>query len=430
MELTRKTDPRTFDAFATKQNSIHYSKLSFWGEFETTNGYDAEYWSFKEEQDVVATLVLLKKKTIFGTFWYIPNGPAMDVFDQDLTDKVLTLVKDEALKDGAMFVRIDSNIPRRQHDNKGDVVEGGFNHEFVTGFYEKAGFKHTGYNYGYSGYLFSRFTYVLDLEKEFDQLLEQIAMNVRNLYKKNLRRGVSVQDAGRDDLHYLVKYGKELSDKLEFKPKSLSYFQRLYDLAKEHAVYRLCVADLSVAKENLQSERTALYASIAKVEANPRKSGFVKEVRRQIEDLDKEEKDLEVLIQKNGNKIVLGAAFYLLAGDRSYNIYTYTNKDFPSFHATISFHVETIKAFREKGIRHYDFVGVSGSLDPKDPYFGLQDFKRKFGGDFVENLGEFYFKPKPKQAYLYDRTMVYRRKVERKSYSIFVKLKRKLRAEK
>ena len=28
-------------------------------------------------------------------------------------------------------------------------------------------------------------------------------------------------------------------------------------------------------------------------------------------------------------------------------------------------------------------------MDPKDPYYGLNDFKKSFGGDFLEFLGEF-----------------------------------------
>jgi len=425
MELICTRDQTSFDLFAESQALIHYSKLWFWGEFESEHNYKTEYWRFVELGKTVATAVMLKRRTVFGMTWYIPNGPSLDYTDEELLKQVLEVVHREADQAGVLYVRIDTNIPRRPHNQKGDVIDG-FNNEFITARFESSGFRHTGYQYGYSGYLFSRFTYVLDLSPDFKELVDQIAPNVRNLYRKNLRRGVEVRDGNRDELKYLVDYGRELADKLQFKPKPLSFFEHLFELAKEHAVYRVVSADLNLAMRTIESEKQTLLESIKNVESNPKKAGFVKEVKRQIDDLEKEAVDLNELIQAKGSSIVLGSALYLLAGDRSYNVYTYTNKDFPSFHATISLHMETIKKLKERGIRYYDFVGISGSLDPQDQYYGLYDFKRKFGGEFIENLGEFYYKPKPKLALIEHKFKVYQGIIQRRVYHGLLHLKAKL----
>jgi peptidoglycan pentaglycine glycine transferase (the first glycine) len=424
MELLRTKDKTSFDQFAENQTSTHYSKLSFWGEFESAHYADMEYWLFVEDGKTVATAILLTKRTLLGMTWYIPNGPSLDYFDETTLNQVLELIKREAIRAHILYIRIDTNLPRRPHNQKGDVVEG-FNNEFITERFEKVGFKHTGYHYGYSGYLFSRFTYVLDLSPDFKELIKQTAPNVRNLYHKNLRRGVKVREGNRDELKYLAEYGQELADKLEFKAKPLGFFERLFDLAQEHALYRVATADLELAIQTVAQEKKTLVESIKNAEGNPKKTGFILEVKRQIDDLTKEETDLSVLIKSKGNTIVLGSSLYLLAGERTYNVYTYTNKDFPSFHATISLHMETIKELKERGIRYYDFVGISGSLDPNDQYYGLYDFKRKFGGEFVENLGEFYFKPRPRFAYLQLRSYVYRRILQRRFYSGILYLKAK-----
>lgn len=42
----------------------------------------------------------------------------------------------------------------------------------------------------------------------------------------------------------------------------------------------------------------------------------------------------------------------------------------------------------EKNCRIYDFRGVSGDLNPDSPLYGLYKFKRGFGGDFTEFIGE------------------------------------------
>ena len=42
-----------------------------------------------------------------------------------------------------------------------------------------------------------------------------------------------------------------------------------------------------------------------------------------------------------------------------------------------------------EGCRIYDFRGVSGNLDPSDPHYGLYRFKKGFGAELVEYIGEF-----------------------------------------
>ena len=43
----------------------------------------------------------------------------------------------------------------------------------------------------------------------------------------------------------------------------------------------------------------------------------------------------------------------------------------------------------------YDFRGVSGDISPENPLYGLYRFKKGFGGEFTEFLGEFDLVLKP-----------------------------------
>ncbi|RJQ11600.1 MAG: peptidoglycan bridge formation glycyltransferase FemA/FemB family protein [Bacillota bacterium] len=48
-----------------------------------------------------------------------------------------------------------------------------------------------------------------------------------------------------------------------------------------------------------------------------------------------------------------------------------------------------IRWAKEQGCTLYDFRGVSGHLDPSDPLYGLYRFKKGFGAEFTEFIGEF-----------------------------------------
>ena len=56
---------------------------------------------------------------------------------------------------------------------------------------------------------------------------------------------------------------------------------------------------------------------------------------------------------------------------------------------------EMIKWGLNSGCEIYDFRGVSGFKDPKDPQYGIYKFKKGFNGDFVEFVNELYIEFNP-----------------------------------
>jgi peptidoglycan pentaglycine glycine transferase (the first glycine) len=56
---------------------------------------------------------------------------------------------------------------------------------------------------------------------------------------------------------------------------------------------------------------------------------------------------------------------------------------------------EMIRWAIESGCKIYDFRGVSGDISPENPLYGLYRFKKGFGGEFTEFLGEFDLVLKP-----------------------------------
>ena len=56
---------------------------------------------------------------------------------------------------------------------------------------------------------------------------------------------------------------------------------------------------------------------------------------------------------------------------------------------------EMIKKAIETKKEIYDFRGVSGVLDKSHPQYGLYRFKKGFGAEFTEFIGEVYFNFKP-----------------------------------
>ena len=100
-------------------------------------------------------------------------------------------------------------------------------------------------------------------------------------------------------------------------------------------------------------------------------------------------------------------AWVLYAGN--HNVLTETYVNYYTYE-------EHIKYCKEKGIKIYDQFGTIGDLSKDNPRFGLHEFKRKFGGDYIEFLGEFdYITNKPMYFFFTKLVPIYRKMVRRKS---------------
>ena len=50
---------------------------------------------------------------------------------------------------------------------------------------------------------------------------------------------------------------------------------------------------------------------------------------------------------------------------------------------------EIIKKSISRGCNVYNFYGITGDLRPENPQYGVYEFKKGFGGNVIEYLGDF-----------------------------------------
>ena len=48
-----------------------------------------------------------------------------------------------------------------------------------------------------------------------------------------------------------------------------------------------------------------------------------------------------------------------------------------------------IKDAYKEGFKYCNFYGITGDFDPKNKYYGVYEFKKGFGGNVIEYIGEF-----------------------------------------
>ncbi len=419
MEFITNLNRQEFDSFCLNSKLNHYTKTSLFGAFKEKEGFKYHLVGVKDNDKLIATALLQIKSIPYlaSNFAYVSYGYNLDFsnlalfsfFNQNLVNYAKSL--------NACFLRIDPNIPRIEHTKDGKIKEDGFNHEFVTDLLKKDGFIHLGYNYGYSGNWLSRYTYELNLEED----LSKIQKNIKrfSIYtKKNQMRDLSVVETGKEGLEVLYQGELALASSLKFKPKPLTYFNDLYDAFYPHVRVFVAQSNLSVAYQNLVNEIDQLQK-----QAETAKESKQKEINASIESLIKEKNEMEKEGFPNKGLTPLGAKLIIQLNKHVFNVNMYTFKILPNFRVAFALHSKAIEECKKADAYYYNFEGISGSLDPKDQYYGMFDFKRSFGGDFIEYLGEFDYPISPLKYKSYRKIDPFKRRVQRKLYTMFGKEK-------
>jgi len=91
------------------------------------------------------------------------------------------------------------------------------------------------------------------------------------------------------------------------------------------------------------------------------------------------------LIAKYNNKIIAGALF-LIWNNKSVYFQSCSDREYSIKQAPSLIQWESIKRFKQEGVKEYDLGGVTINLDKNDSRFFVYEFKRKFNGE----LKEFY----------------------------------------
>ena len=114
-----------------------------------------------------------------------------------------------------------------------------------------------------------------------------------------------------------------------------------------------------------------------------------KEDEKNIERVEKKKDEIVSLQKEYGDVITLGGILFLIHGDEVLSLVGGSYEKFMEFQSAYTVHWAGCKYAIENNYKRYNFYGITGDFDEKNPLYGLYLFKRGFGGKVVELIGEF-----------------------------------------
>lgn len=111
-------------------------------------------------------------------------------------------------------------------------------------------------------------------------------------------------------------------------------------------------------------------------------------------------KSMELLMAYYEDKPIAGI-IPIMYGNKTWYLYGASSNQYRNLMPNYLLQWEAIQEAIEKGHDMYDFRGVSGVVDESHPQYGLYRFKKGFGAEFTEFIGEIYipFKPLTYKSY-------------------------------
>lgn len=402
MELVTLTK-KEFKIFADKHPQITFHQTEQWANLKATNGWKAYYLGLKENKKIVAGALLLSKNIpiIKKKMFYSPRGFLIDYNDYNLlktfTEEIKKFTKDQ----GAIFVKIDPYLEYVEHDNDGNLVEDGFNNKTAVENLKKLGYKHYGFNL-MQDTLQPRWMHIINTEnKTLDEVMKNMESKTRQILRKNEKCGITTREITREELPIFKDIMQHTSDRREFVDRPLSYYEGMWDALHESGILKILIAeiDFNEYEKNTQTElnqnKEELKDRINKKENNLLKMNdkkYEQSNKQNEEAISRLEKQLEKindLKKEHGSKTVLGGILFLVYGNEVLSLYGGSNEELMQFQSAYTVHFAGVKMAVENNYKRYNFYGITGDFRKENPLYGLFLFKKSFGGNVAELIGEF-----------------------------------------
>lgn len=403
MELI-SLEKKEFDEFALNHERATFMQNSYWGEIKEKNGWSYELLGVKEKNKIIAECILLSKKTPVGKkMFYAPRGYLIDYDNLKLFEVFDKLITEHSKKNGGIFLKIDPYVMYHRRDKDGQIVEGDIDNTKFVEKLKSLGYKEQNSKPGEQS-LQVKWMYWIPLkDRTMDDIMNDMTSKTRQMIRKNEKRGVVMREGTKDEIDEFKNIMDHTGDRRGFISRPLSYLKNMYHGFKDGKYLKMMFADLLI--EDKLNEFKEEYSKLEKdykqtmrdIESGRKKIGEnkLKLKTDELERVKKEITEYENLYKEYGSKITLGGIFYFVYGKEVISFIGGAYDKFLEFQPFYTIHYEMIKYAKENGYDYYNFYGISSDLSPKDSQYGIYQFKKGFGGEVVELVGEYDKKLSP-----------------------------------
>ena len=421
----KNIEKEQFDSFVrSHKTKSHFLQSLAWGEFSKIKKNVTPHYLglVNENNEVVAGTLLLEKKLSFNLcYFYAPRGFVLDYKKKELLREMTDHIVKFAKKNKAIFVKIDPDIIKTSFNYQNEEKENpDFEEIFNT--LKSLGFKHQGFTKNFET-MQPRYTFRIDLTQSLEDIENHFSKTTKQRIAKSIKLDTEVVIGNKDDLPEFYHLMTLTENRKDFISYGQDYYETLYEIfnGNENSQATLFLGKVHINKtikaleKNLKEINNQI--SILPID-NLSKSAKSKlnELTKQKENITSEIEKFQNYKKEYGNDLTLSAHMIIEYGDKAWVLYAGNHNILSETYVNYNTYYEHIRYAHSKGIKTYDQFGTIGDLSKDNPRLGLHEFKKKFGGDYVEFMGEWDYITNPIMYFVFTKLVpIYRKIIRSKS---------------
>ena len=419
-------DKEEYDNYVRNhQYKSHFLQSLSWGEFAKVKKNLTPHYlglTTEDNQLVAATLLLEKHLPMNMCYLYAPRGFVIDFNKKELLKTMTKKVVEFAKTRKAIFVKIDPDIIRKSYDYQNEEQELNYDPEIIFDNIKKAGFKHLGFTKNFETSQ-PRYSFRINLEQSMEDIENHLSKTTKQRIAKSEKLETEVVIGTKNDIKEFYHLMTLTESRKDFISYNEDYYETLYEIFNGNKNSK---ATLLLGKINFNKTIKSLEKNLKRIVDqisilpidNLSKSAKTKleELRKQKENTQSEINKYKDYAKQYGNEITLSAHMIIEYGDKAWVLYAGNHNILSETYVNYHTYYEHLRYCKSRGLKIYDQFGTIGDLREDNPLFGLHEFKRKFGGDYVEFLGEWDYVINPVMYFVFTKLVpIYRNIIKKRS---------------
>lgn len=394
----KNVEKEKFDDYVVNHpTKSHFLQSSEWGEFCKIKKHLTPYYLglVNEDDEMVGAVLLLQKHLPMNMcYFYAPRGFVVDYNKKELLNVMTEKIVNFAKSKKAIFVKIDPDIIYKSYNYENEENETKINADEVYKTLTSLGWKHLGFTKNFETSQ-PRYTFRIDLTQDLDTIESHFSKTTRQRIAKSLKLETEVEIGTDKDIKEFYNLMMLTESRKDFVSYNEDYYETLYEIFNGNKNTKATLflgkvhfnKTISTLEKNLKDIKNQI--SIMPID------NLSKSAKSKLQELEKQRKNIAEEIEKYksykekyGDDITLSAHMIISYGDKAWVLYAGNHNDLSETYVNYNTYFEHIKYCKENGIKIYDQFGTIGDLSKDNPRLGLHEFKKKFGGDYIEFLGE------------------------------------------
>ena len=415
-------DGKIYDEYVKNHHlKAHFLQSYAWGQFAKKEKKQTPFYVglVDDNDNILGAALLLQKHLPLGfSYFYSPRGFVINFADENLLKefslKTIEFVKSKK----GIFLKIDPDLIWNEEDYNGNKVEPKYDCKRIFDNLKEIGFKHLGFTKNFETTQ-PRYTFRIDLDNSFEDIESRFSKTVKQRINKGTNLGTMVRIGTIDDIKEFSQLMDMTEDRKDFVSHDYKYYKSLYEIYNKYGTMNLFIGSINTKnvikkynseKKELKDKLKILNEKDNLSTANQKKK---KEMEMRIEKLNEYIDEYKEAQDKYGDTITLNSHVIIEYGDKAWTLYAGNHNVLTSSQSNYKVYYEHIKYCHDKGIKYYDHFGTIGDLDKKNPRYGLHIFKKSFGGNYIEFIGEFDYIINPIMYFFFTKLVPFYRKLVR-----------------